>query len=286
MISKEYISLLSALLTKGYSKVAVYSYSYSYSNYSSVSYITFNFPTGIMMVAKEGGIVQATSLASIQSLIESGGELSITYLATFTTSFSANEIDMYAVIGTTMLYKIASVTGSFTSSSDDNLSVEWTIDVVVGNIFNVSSGSSGVTAYSLPTGQCTSLSGQLIMYPYLVHLLIAYTLIPSTSFTVQSKYPNLPLATMLATVPTPTSPTQLQGITSFMYACGNTPVLCYPVYNDVGTAIITSSVNCTSLTIVALYQIGSTYLAYMQSPANVTLNVGNAYSYEFGVVIS
>jgi hypothetical protein len=277
-ISTEYISLLETLLIDGYQSTYYYYYT------TQKSAFTFNFPTGIAMIPRENGVPQAIALAKITSIVENGGELSITFDATFTTDFNANEIDLYGVIGSTILYKIATVTGSFQSSTDDNLSVEWTIEIVVNSIFNV--GQSTVTSYLLPINDCESLNGQLLVYPYFVHLIIAYTLIPSTAFTVQSQFPNIPLATMLATVPTPSSPQQLKGITAFMYTCNGQPQLCYPVYNGLGTAVITSSINCSSPTMIALYQIGSTYLAYMQLPVSITFNIGNTYSYEIGVNVS
>jgi hypothetical protein len=277
-ISAEYISLLETLLIDGYQSTYYYYYT------TQKSAFTFNFPTGIAMIPRENGVPQAIALAKITSIVENGGELSITFDATFTTDFNANEIDLYGVIGSTILYKIATVTGSFQSSTDDNLSVEWTIEIVVNSIFNV--GQSNVTSYLLPINDCKSLDGQLLVYPYFVHLIIAYTLIPSTTFTVQSQFPNIPLATMLATVPTPSSPQQLKGITAFMYTCNGQPQLCYPVYNGLGTAVITSSINCSSPTMIALYQIGSTYLAYMQLPISITFNIGNTYSYEIGVNVS
>jgi len=97
---------------------------------------------------------------------------------------------------------------------------------------------------------------------------------------------NIPLATMLAVVPTPTSPQQLKGVTAFIYACNGQPQLCYPVYNGLGTAVITTSINCNTPTMIVLYQIGSTYLAYMQLQVPVTFNIGNTYSYEIGVSVS
>jgi len=277
-ISTEYISLLETLLIDGYQSTYYYYYT------TQKSAFTFNFPTGIAMIPRENGVPQAIALAKITSIVENGGELSITFDATFTTDFNANEIDLYGVIGSTILYKIATITGSFQSSTDDNLSVEWTIEIVVNSIFNV--GQSTVTSYLLPINDCESLNGQLLVYPYFVHLIIAYTLIPSTAFTVQSQFPNIPLATMLATVPTSSSPQQLKGITAFMYTCNGQPQLCYPVYNGLGTAVITSSINCSSPTMIALYQIGSTYLAYMQLPVSITFNIGNTYSYEIGVNVS
>ena len=279
MISNEYISLLQTLLVDGYKNTYYYYYSSSSTKYA----FNFNFPTGIMMVAKNGGITQATSLSKVVSIVENGGELSITFSSTFTTTFNATEIDMYAVIGTTILYKIASVVGNFESSTDDNLSVDWTIDIVANTIFSV---GTQLQSYSLPINDCTSLNGQLLIYPYFIHLVIAFTLIPSTAFTVQSQFPNIPLATMLATVPTPSSPQQLKGITAFVYACNNAPQLCYPVYNGLGTAVITENINCTVPTMIVLYQIGSVYLAYMQLPVSITFNIGNAYSYEIGITIS
>jgi len=281
-ISAEYISLLQTLLVNGYE--STYYYYYGYSSATQKYTFTFNFPTGIAMIPRENGVAQAIALAKITSIVENGGELSITFEATFTTNFNADAIDMYAVIGNTILYRIATVTGNFQSSTDDNLSVEWTIDIVVNSIFNV--GSNTVTSYLLPINDCTSLNGQLLVYPYFVHLIIAYTLIPSTAFTVQSQFPNIPLATMLATVPTPSSPQQLKGITAFIYACNGQPELCYPVYNGLGTAVITSNINCSSPTMIVLYQIGGTYLAYMQLPVSVTFNIGNAYSYEIGISVS
>ena len=277
-ISAEYISLLETLLIDGYQSTYYYYYT------TQKSAFTFNFPTGIAMIPRENGVPQAIALAKITSIVENGGELSITFDTTFTTDFNANEIDLYGVIGSTILYKIATVTGSFQSSTDDNLSVEWTIEIVVNSIFNV--GQSNVTSYLLPINNCQSLNGQLLVYPYFVHLIIAYTLIPSTAFTVQSQFPNIPLATMLATVPTPSSPQQLKGITAFVYTCNGQPQLCYAVYNGLGTAVITSSINCSSPTMIALYQIGSTYLAYMQLPVSITFNIGNTYSYEIGVNVS
>ena len=277
-ISTEYISLLETLLIDGYQSTYYYYYT------TQKSAFTFNFPTGIAMIPRENGVPQAIALAKITSIVENGGELSITFDTTFTTDFNANEIDLYGVIGSTILYKIATITGSFQSSTDDNLSVEWTIEIVVNSIFNV--GQSTVTSYLLPINDCESLNGQLLVYPYFVHLIIAYTLIPSTAFTVQSQFPNIPLATMLATVPTSSSPQQLKGITAFMYTCNGQPQLCYPVYNGLGTAVITSSINCSSPTMIALYQIGSTYLACMQLPVSITFNIGNTYSYEIGVNVS
>jgi hypothetical protein len=277
-ISAEYKSLLETLLIDGYQSTYYYYYT------TQKSAFTFNFPTGIAMIPRENGVPQAMALAKITSIVENGGELSITFDATFTTDFNANEIDLYAVIGSTILYKIASVTGSFQSSTDDNLSVEWTIEIVVNSIFNV--GQSTMTSYLLPINDCKSLNGQLLVYPYFIHLIIAYTLVPSTAFIVQSQFPNIPLATMLATVPSPSSPQQLKGITAFIYACNGQPQLCYPVYNGLGTAIITSSINCSSPTMIALYQIGGTYLAYMQLPVSVTFGIGNAYSYKIGISVS
>jgi len=281
-ISAEYKSLLQTLLVNGYE--STYYYYYSYSSATQKYAFTFNFPTGIAMIPRENGVPKAMALAKITSIVENGGELSITFDATFTTDFNANEIDMYAVIGSMILYKIATVTGTFTSSTDDNLSVEWTIDITVNSIFNT--GQSTVTSYLLPINGCKSLNGQLLLYPYFVHLIIAYTLIPSTAFTVQSQFPNIPLATMLATVPTPSSPQQLKGITAFIYACNGQPQLCYPVYNGIGTAIITSNINCSSPTMIVLYQIGGTYLAYMQLPVSISFNIGNTYSYEIGISVS
>jgi hypothetical protein len=277
-ISAEYVSLLETLLIDGYESTYYYYYA------TQKSAFTFNFPTGIAMIPRENGVPQAIALAKITSIVENGGELSITFDATFTTDFNANEIDLYAVIGSTILYKIATVTGSFQSSTDDNLSVEWTIEIVVNSIFNT--GQNTMTSYFLPINDCKSLNGQLLVYPYFVHLIIAYTLIPSTAFTVQSQFPNIPLATMLATVPTPSSPQQLKGVTAFIYTCNGQPQLCYPVYNGLGTAIITSNINCSSPTMIVLYQIGSTYLAYMQLPVSVTFNIGNAYNYEIGINVS
>jgi len=277
-ISAEYISLLETLLIDGYESTYYYYYA------TQKSAFAFNFPTGIAMIPRNNGVPQAIALAKITSIVENGSELSITFDATFTTDFNANEIDLYAVIGSTILYKIATVTGSFQSSTDDNLSVEWTIEIVVNSIFNT--GQNTMTSYFLPINDCKSLNGQLLIYPYFIHLIIAYTLIPSTAFTVQSQFPNIPLATMLATVPTPSSPQQLKGVTAFIYTCNGQPQLCYPVYNGLGTAIITSNINCSSPTMIVLYQIGSTYLAYMQLPVSVTFNVGNAYNYEIGINVS
>jgi len=281
-ISAEYKSLLQTLLVNGYE--STYYYYYSYSSATQKYAFTFNFPTGIALIPRENGVAQAIALAKITSIVENGGELSITFDATFTTDFNADAIDMYAVIGSTILYRIATVTGSFKSSTDDNLSVEWTIDIVVNSIFNT--GQSTVTSYLLPINNCVSLNGQLLVYPYFVHLIIAYTLIPSTAFTVQSQFPNVPLATMLATVPTPSSPQQLKGITAFIYSCNGQPQLCYPVYNSIGTAVITSNINCSSPTMIVLYQIGGTYLAYMQLPVSISFNIGNTYSYEIGISVS
>jgi len=277
-ISAEYKSLLQTLLINGYESTYYYYYGYQKSTFS------FNFPTGIAIIPRQNGVPQAMALAKITSIVENGGELSITFDATFTTNFNANEIDMYAVIGNIILYKIASATGNFQSETDDNLSIEWTIEVVVNSIFDV--GQSNLTSYSLPINNCQSLNGQLLVYPYFVHLVIAYTLIPSTAFTVQSGFSNIPLATMLATVPTPSSPQQLKGVTAFIYTCNCQPQLCYPVYDGVGTAVITANINCSSPTMIALYQIGSTYLAYMQLPVSITFNIGNVYSYEIGVEVS
>jgi len=281
-ISAEYKSLLETLLVDGYE--STYYYYYGYSSATQKYTFVFNFPTGIAMIPRQNGVAKAMAFAKITSIVENGGELSITFEATFTTDFNANEIDMYAVIGSTILYKIATVTGNFTSSTDDNLSVEWTIDIVVNSIFNI--GQSIVMSYLLPINDCKSLNGQLLAYTYFVHLIIAYTLIPSTAFTVQSQFPNIPLATMLAIVPTPSSPQQLKGITAFIYACNGQPQLCYPVYNGLGTAVITSTINCSSPTMIALYQIGSIYLAYMQLPVSVTFNIGNVYNYKIGVSVS
>jgi len=277
-ISAEYASLLETLLIDGYESTYYYYYA------TQKSAFTFNFPTGIAMIPRNNGVPQAIALAKITSIVENGGELSITFDATFTTDFNANEIDLYAVIGSTILYKIATVTGRFQSSTDDNLSVEWTIEIAVNSIFNT--GQNTMTSYFLPINDCKSLNGQLLVYPYFIHLIIAYTLIPSTAFTVQSQFPNIPLATMLATVPTPSSPQQLKGVTAFIYTCNGQPQLCYPVYNGLGTAIITSNINCSSPTMIVLYQIGNTYLAYMQLPVSVTFNVGNAYNYEIGINVS
>jgi len=277
-ISAEYKSLLQTLLVNGYKSTYYYYYSYQKSAF------VFNFPTGIAMIPRQNGVPKAIAFAKVTSIVENGGELSITFEAIFTTNFTADEIDMYAVIGSTILYKIASVTGNFTSSTDDNLSVEWTIDIVVNSIFDV--GQSTITSYLLPINNCTSLNGQLLVYPYFVHLIIAYTLIPSTAFTVQSQFPNIPLATMLASVPTPTSPQQLKGITAFIYACNGQPQLCYPVYNGLGTAIITENINCSSPIMIVLYQIAGTYLAYMQLPVSITFNIGNTYNYEIGISVS
>jgi len=281
-ISAEYKSLLKTLLVNGYE--STYYYYYSYSSTTQKSAFTFNFPTGIAMMPRYHGVPKAMVPAIITSIVENGGELSITFQATFATDFTADEIDMYAVIGETILYKIASVTGSFKSSTDDNLVVEWTIEIVVNSIFDV--GSNNVTTYTLPYNTCTTLYGQLLIYPYFVHLIIAYTLIPQTAFTVQSQYPNIPLATMLATVPTPTQPQQLKGITAFIYACNGEPQLCYPVYNGLGTAVITANINCDTPIMIVLYQIGSTYLAYMQLQVPVTFNIGNTYTYEIGISVS
>jgi len=277
-ISAEYKSLLQTILINGYES------NYYYYSYSSKQAFTFNFPTGIAMIARQNGVPQAISLAKIASIIENGGELSITFEAIFTTNFNSDEIDLYAVIGNTILYKIAFVTGNFQSSTDDNLSVEWTINITVNSIFNV--GNNSVTAYSLPINNCNSLYGQLVIYPYLVHLIIAYTLIPSPAFTVQSQFPNIALATMLATVPVPSSPQQLKGVSAFIYACNGEPQLCYPVYNGIGTAVITTNINCSSPTIIVLYQIGNTYLAYMQLQVQIVFNIGNSYSYQIGVSVS
>jgi len=281
-ISEEYKSLLQTLLVNGYE--STYYYYYGYSSTAQKYAFVFNFPTGIAMIPRQDGVPQTIALAKVTSIVENEGELSITFEATFTTDFNANEIDMYAVIGSTILYKIASVTGNFQSSTDDNLSVEWTIEIVVNSIFNV--GQSPITTYFLPINNCKSLNGELFVYPYFVHLIIAYTLIPSPAFTIQSQFPHIPLAIMLATVPTPSSPQQLKGITAFIYACNGQPQLCYPVYNGLGTAIITSNINCNSPTMIVLYQIGSVYLAYMQLPVEVTFNIGNTYSYEIGVTVS
>jgi hypothetical protein len=277
-ISAEYVSLLETLLIDGYESTYYYYYG------TQKSAFAFSFPTGIAMIPRNNGVPQAIALAKIASIVENGGELSITFDATFTTDFNANEIDLYAVIGSTILYKIATVTGRFQSSTDDNLSVEWTIEIAVNSIFNT--GQNTMTSYFLPINDCKSLNGQLLIYPYFIHLIIAYTLIPSTAFTVQSQFPNIPLATMLATVPTPSSPQQLKGVTAFIYTCNGQPQLCYPVYNGLGTAIITSNINCSSPTMIVLYQIGNTYLAYMQLPVSVTFNVGNAYNYEIGINVS
>ena len=281
-ISKEYKLLLQTLLINGYENT--YYYYYGYSSTTQKYTFVFNFPTGIAMISRQNGVPQGMALAEITSIVENGGELSITFEATFTNNFNADEIDMYAIIGNSILYKIASVTGNFQSSTDDNLSVEWTIDIVVNTIFDV--GNTNITTYLLPINNCTLLNGQLIIYPYLVHLIIIYTLIPSPAFTIQSQFPNIPLATMLATIPTPTSPQQLKGITAFIYTCNGEPQLCYPVYNGLGTAIITVNINCNTPTMIVLYQIGSVYLAYMQLPVSITFNVGNAYNYEIGVSIS
>jgi hypothetical protein len=281
-ISKEYKSLLQTLLVNGYENI--YYYYYGYSSTAQKYTFVFNFPTGIAMISRQNGVPQAMALAKITSIVENGGELSITFEATFTTNFNADEIDMYAVIGNSVLYKIASVTGIFQSSVDDNLSVEWTIEIIVNSVFNV--GQNTITTYILPINNCKSLNGQLIIYPYFVHLIIAYTLIPSTAFTVQSQFPNIPLATMLANVPAPSSPQQLKGITAFIYTCNGEPQLCYPVYNGLGTAIITSNIDCNSPTMIVLYQIGGTYLAYMQLPVSITFNIGNTYNYEIGVSVS
>ena len=281
-ISAEYKSLLQTLLVNGYKNI--YYYYYTYSSTTKKFPFTFNFPTGIAIMPRYHGVPKAMSLATITSIVENGGELSITYQATFATDFTADEIDMYAVIGETIIYKIASITGNFTSSTDDNLVVEWTIDITVSSIFNV--GNNNMLSYFLPMNNCKSLFGQLLIYPYFIHLIIAYTLIPSPAFTVQSQYPNIPLATMLATVPTPTQPQQLQGITAFMYACNCQPQFCYPVYNGLGTAVITANINCSSPTMIVLYQIGSTYLAYMQLQVPVTFNIGNTYTYEIGISVS
>jgi hypothetical protein len=103
---------------------------------------------------------------------------------------------------------------------------------------------------------------------------------------VQSQFPKIPLATMLSNVPIPSSPQQLKGITAFIYTCNGEPQLCYPVYDGLGTAIITSNINCNSPTMIVLYQIGNAYLAYMQLPVSITFNIGNTYNYEIGVSVS
>jgi hypothetical protein len=281
-ISEEYKSLLKTLLVNGYKNTYYYYYGYS-STVQKYAFV-FNFPTGIAMISRQNGVLQAMALAKITSIIENGGELSITFEATFTTDFNADEIDMYAVIGNSILYKIASTTGNFQSSTDDNLSVEWTIEIIVNTIFNV--GQNTITTYTLPINNCKSLNGELFIYPYFVHLIIAYTLIPSIAFTVQSQFPKIPLATMLSNVPIPSSPQQLKGITAFIYTCNGEPQLCYPVYDGLGTAIITSNINCNSPTMIVLYQIGNAYLAYMQLPVSITFNIGNTYNYEIGVSVS
>ena len=279
MISQEYVSLLSSLLVTGYQS------EYYYYGYSGKGSFTFQFPTGIVMVAKSGGVIQSVAPAKVVSIVEQGGELSVTFSATFTTTFSANEIDIYAVIGTTLLYKIAYATGYFESSADDNLSICWTIDIVVNNVFNV--GSSNFQTVQLPNNYCIAISGQVVIYPYLVHFIIALTLIPSPAYTVQSSYPNIPLATMLANIPIPSSPQQLKGVTAFAYLCNSEEVtLCYPVYNKLGTAVITQQVNCNATSVVMLYQVGSVYLAYMSLPVQVSLNIGNTYTYEVGVNVT
>jgi len=277
-VSEEYKLLLQTLLVNGYES------NYESNYYYQKQTVNFSFPAEIMMIAKQDGVPQATALAKIESIVENEGELSITYVATFSTDFNADEIDLYAVIGNTIIYKIAFVTGNFKSSTDDNLSVEWIIDITVNSVFGV--GNNNMMKYTLPYGSCPSLIGQLIIYPYLVHLIIAYTLIPSLTFIVQSQFPNIPLAIMSATVPTPSSPQQLKGITAFIYACNGQPQLCYPIYNGTGIAIITQNMECSQPAIIVLYQINNTYLAFMQLQLQTTLNVGNVYSYQIGIDVS
>jgi len=286
-VSTEYLALLQTLLVNGYQNTYYYYAPYSSSGQSFT--INFNFPSGITVVAVQNGTQVATAQASISSIVENGGELSVTFMATFTNNFNANELDLYASSGTTLLYKIASITGTFQSLTTNNLVVEWTITINVNSIFNVnfaSSQSSGVVTYQFPINQCKSLSGNLLVYPYFVHLIIAYTLIPNLSQTVKSQFPNIPLATMLTSVPAPTSPQQLMGITAFIYVCNGQPQLCYPVNNGLGAAIILSNVSCTNPIMVPLYQIGNTYLAFMQTSVSVTFNAGNVYGYQIGVYVT
>lgn len=275
-ISREYIALLQQILTVGYKT------SYYYYNGAS---ITFNYPTGIMIVAKQGEAVVAQSLASISSIVENDGKLSVTFQTTFSENFSADELDLYAVIGTTILYKIAYITGSFQSSSENMLHVEWTINVSVNNLFNVPA-PKGMQTITLPTNGCSNLSGQIIIYPYLVHLIIALTLIPSVSYVVQSQFPNIPLANMVANIPIPGTPQGLNGITMFAYMCNGEIVGCYPVQNSIGIAVITSSSNCSSVDMIVFYQLRNTYIAYMTTKTSVQFVTGKTYSYEIGINVT
>ncbi|CAJ31670.1 hypothetical protein AFV7_gp50 [Betalipothrixvirus pezzuloense] len=275
-VSREYIALLQQILTVGYKPRYYY--------YSGASF-TFNYPTGIMIVAKQGEAVVAQSLASISSIVENDGELSVTFQTTFSESFSADELDLYAVIGTTVLYKIAYITGSFQSSTESVLHVEWTIDVTVNNVFNVPA-PNGLQTITLPTKGCPNLSGQIIIYPYLVHLIIALTLIPSIAYVVQSQFPNIPLANMVANVPIPPTPQGLNGITAFAYMCNGEIVGCYPVQNGIGIAVITSTSNCSSVSMIVFYQLQNTYIAYMTTPITVQFVTGKTYSYEIGINVT
>ena len=304
-VSAEYIALLKQLLVNGYGTVTVYSSGYQGSAGTSATSVTFQLPTSITIVILNNGNVVATSLASISSITESGGELSVTFTTTFNTSFSGDELRLYASYGTTLIYLIAYVNLNVTSSPSNPLVIEWTITVETSGEFNVigvQGSPQELSQIPLTASKCCNINTTVYLYPYLVHLIIAYTLIPSPSYIVQTQFPNIPLAVMLQSIPQPTNAQQFSGITAVAVTCQsqgvNIPVYCGEAENGVGNVIFLYTPNncntprlpsgytqCQSPTALALYQLGTVYLALLQAPLYTTPQQGSAISITVEITI-
>ncbi|AZI75872.1 hypothetical protein SBFV3_gp37 [Sulfolobales Beppu filamentous virus 3] len=300
-VSSEYVALLKQILVNGYGTVTVYSSGY----YSSATSVTFQLPTSITIVVLNNGNVVAQSIASISSVTESGGELSVTFTTTFNTTFNGNEIRLYASYGTTLIYLIAYAYLDVTSSPSNPLVIEWTITIETTGEFNVigvQGSPQALAPIPLVSSKCCSINTTVFMYPYLVHLIIAYTLIPSPSYIIQTQFPTIPLAVMLQSIPQPSNATQFYGITAVAVTCQsqnvNIPVYCGEAENGTGNIVFLYTPNncntprlpsgytqCQSPTALALYQLGTVYLAILQAQLYTIPQQGSAITVQAEITI-
>ena len=278
-ITPEYIALVKRLLIYGTTQPFP-----SYGYYSS----PFQFPTGIVVITDSG--FRAT--ASVASIVENGGELSITFTALFSQTFTASRLSLYAEYNGVLLYEIANIEGDFESSSDDPLSVEWDIDITVNDVFSFSCFFTSTNPSTVSSFITLNPPLLVYLYPYVVHMIIGYTLIPSIQFTIQSKFPNIPLSVMLSGIPQPTAPNQLLGITTLVVLQTPSPTnlkvirtFVSNVSNGSGNVLVMSAPNEQSF-IIGVYQIGNAYLGLMVEQITGITQGLTPLRFTFGVDVS
>ena len=277
MISPNYTRMIASLLVNGYTP-SLYYYSYSGS---------LSLPDSITVVVSSNGYVVATANANVVSITQSGNAVSVTFQATFNTSFTGDTVYLFASSSNLLLYLIAYDSVNVSSSPDDPLVIEWTIEIVVSSSFIVNAVSGQKSIGGTP---CCVVNGTAVFIPYVATAIVLYTLVPSAQKTVQILAPNTEIAQVMASLPNVTSIDQLGGITAFVVSCNGTPVYCGGATNGSGIVpMITSptqcgytSSSCSNAYVIAMYSIAGVYASLMQAQFNPS--VGNAYS--FTVVIT